>query len=101
MYLAPVYFQQIIGAVIVFSAACNQDKCNSAIVVVMSYGTSGHVLGSDLKYVERAKIEKHLNGNHCPELKDKPKVFLYQVCRVRKYTPKSEVYYHGFVSILT
>ena len=87
-----MYFQQIIGAVRVFSAVCDQDKCNSAIVVVMSHGTSGHVLGSDLKRVELARIEELLNGKHCPELKDKPKVFLYQACRVRKYTHQNQKY---------
>eukprot|EP00914_Ancora_sagittata_P018618 GHVO01036917.1.p1 GENE.GHVO01036917.1~~GHVO01036917.1.p1 ORF type:complete len:279 (+),score=35.16 GHVO01036917.1:90-926(+) len=51
------------------------------VAVIMSHGSKGCVLGTDLKEVKIEDIVSMFNGNNCPELKDKPKLFFVQACQ--------------------
>ncbi|XP_024148630.1 caspase-9 isoform X2 [Oryzias melastigma] len=57
------------------------------VVIILSHGTEvshnrfpGAVYGVDGLYVSVQEITNYLNGQHCPSLQGKPKIFFIQAC---------------------
>ncbi|TMS07762.1 Caspase-1 [Larimichthys crocea] len=72
-------------AVIRFSKHRKLKETDSVLVVLMSHGKLGAVLGvetsgDDDKFPIN-NIYKHLGSEKCPELLDKPKIIIIQACR--------------------
>lgn len=80
-----VFWQAIDDAVIRFSKHRKLKETDSVLVVLMSHGKLGAVLGvetsgDDDKFPIN-NIYKHLGSEKCPELLDKPKIIIIQACR--------------------
>ncbi|XP_072026806.1 uncharacterized protein [Amphiura filiformis] len=58
-----------------------QANYNSAVVVLMSHGGSGIIYGKDEEEVSIKDIQEEFNGNKCPRMRGKPKLFFIQACR--------------------
>lgn len=54
---------------------------NMAIVVLLSHGEDGLVFGTDGRKVPNEWILGQFNNDNCPNLKGKPKLFIFQACR--------------------
>jgi len=69
--------QQILS----FSNSPNHKKAQMTVVVVLSHGGNGYVLGSDGKQCPNEWILEQFNNGGCPDLMGKPKFFIFQACR--------------------
>ncbi|KAL3044316.1 hypothetical protein OYC64_004043 [Pagothenia borchgrevinki] len=74
------------AAVIKFSKHEKLKKTDSVVVVIMSHGKRGAILGVDWKKNKPDEfsidnIYLHLGSKGCPALLDKPKIILIQACR--------------------
>ena len=56
-------------------------QAQMAVVVVLSHGGNGYVLGSDGKQCPNEWILEQFNNGGCPDLMGKPKFFIFQACR--------------------
>ena len=54
------------------------DMCT---VAIMSHGIENSVLTTDGRSVECEWILEQFNNRHCPQLRGKPKLFIFQCCR--------------------
>ncbi|KAJ4927777.1 hypothetical protein JOQ06_015579 [Pogonophryne albipinna] len=78
--------KEIDAAVSKFSNHEKLKETDSVVVVIMSHGIRGAILGVDWKRDKSDefsidKIYNHLNSKGCPALLDKPKIILIQACR--------------------
>ncbi|XP_022088795.1 uncharacterized protein LOC110978261 isoform X2 [Acanthaster planci] len=53
---------------------------DSAVVVLMSHGDEGLIYGIDLAVVRLKALQRELEADNCPGLKDKPKLYFVQAC---------------------
>uniref|UniRef100_A0A8D3CI47 Caspase-1-like n=1 Tax=Scophthalmus maximus TaxID=52904 RepID=A0A8D3CI47_SCOMX len=71
------------GALLTFSTHPKLKDTDSVLVVIMSHGKLGTILGVDGKddkfHIDN--IYKHLGSEKCPALLDKPKIIIIQACR--------------------
>jgi len=51
------------------------------VLVVLSHGEKGHVVCSDGKKISIEYITSCFDGNRCPDLRGKPKLFIIQACQ--------------------
>jgi len=90
--------QEIDDAVIEFSKHPKLNKTDSVLLVIMSHGKLGAILGVDCKKDggERPdefpinNIYKHLGPQKCPALLNKPKIIIIQACRGGDSTSQRE-----------
>ncbi|XP_071804681.1 uncharacterized protein [Asterias amurensis] len=64
-----------------FADMFNKTSYDSAVVVLMSHGDTGVILGTDLVKVKLRDLERELEGDKCQGLNGKPKMFFVQACR--------------------
>ncbi|XP_072014014.1 caspase-7-like [Amphiura filiformis] len=83
--------KEISAKICEFSAKCNDPKCSSAVIVLMSHGSQGQIQGTDLGLVPLNEIQQQFDSIHCPNLRGKPKLFFYQACRLGDV----EITHHG------
>lgn len=83
-----MFSQAIDDAILQFSKHPKLKETDSVIVVIMSHGKLGKVLGVDWKKGDEkpdefliGNIYKHLGSEKCPALLDKPKIIIIQACR--------------------
>ncbi|XP_063762631.1 caspase a-like isoform X1 [Eleginops maclovinus] len=81
--------EEIDAAVIEFSKHRKLKETDSVVVVIMSHGKLGAVLGVDWKKEKPDEfcinnLYQHLGPERCPALLDKPKIILIQACRGEK-----------------
>ena len=86
-----MFSQAIDKAVIEFSKHPKLKETDSVLVVIMSHGILGAILGVDWKEEISGdekpdefpvnNIFKHLGAEQCPALVDKPKIIIIQACR--------------------
>jgi hypothetical protein len=55
-----------------------------SIVVIMSHGNKESVYSCDGEELDRNWIVKQFTGNNCPSLHKKPKLFIFQACRLNE-----------------
>uniref|UniRef100_A0A3Q1GMM0 Caspase 9, apoptosis-related cysteine peptidase n=1 Tax=Acanthochromis polyacanthus TaxID=80966 RepID=A0A3Q1GMM0_9TELE len=65
----------------------DHSECDCCVVIMLSHGTEvshnrfpGAVYGVDGQHVPVQQITNYLNGQHCPSLQGKPKLFFIQAC---------------------
>lgn len=65
----------------------DHSQCDCCVVIILSHGTEvnhnrfpGAVYGVDGLYIPVQHITNYLNGQHCPSLQGKPKLFFIQAC---------------------
>ena len=51
----------------------------------MSHGDTGYISGTDEEKVHLKDIQAEFEGDKCPKLQGKPKLFFIQACRGSKY----------------
>ncbi|RVE64942.1 hypothetical protein OJAV_G00130530 [Oryzias javanicus] len=73
--------REINEAFISFSKHPKLQQTDSVIVVLMSHGKLGAVLGVDEDSFPVSNIYEHLGTEKCPALLDKPKIIIIQACR--------------------
>lgn len=83
-----VFSQEIDEAVIKFSKHPKLKETDSVMVVIMSHGKLGAVLGVNWTNETSGRDEfpidniyKHLGSEKCPALLNKPKIIIIQACR--------------------
>ncbi|XP_040292447.1 caspase-2 [Bufo bufo] len=64
-----------------FSKLPDHSQLDSCIVSILSHGVDGAVYGCDGKLVQMQDVFTKLDNAHCPQLQNKPKMFLIQACR--------------------
>lgn len=60
-------------------------QCDSAIVMVLSHGLPGAIVGIDGKIVPVDNLISRIDAKHCRALKNKPKLVIIQACRGGKH----------------
>lgn len=86
-----VFSQEIDEAISVFSKHPKLKDTDSVLVVIMSHGKLGTILGVNSKIGTGGNEEpdefpinniyKHLGSEKCPALLNKPKIIIIQACR--------------------
>jgi len=64
-----------------FSQLKAHAKAQMSVIVVLSHGGNGFILGSDGKRCDNEWILQQFNNEMCPDLMGKPKFFIFQACR--------------------
>jgi len=64
-----------------FAQRQEHASSNMAIIVLLSHGEDGLVFGTDGRKVPNEWILGQFNNDNCPNLKGKPKLFIFQACR--------------------
>ena len=83
-----IMFQQIKSQVLAESLLPDHKQSDAFVFVLMSHGVTGKILTSDGYTVDIMKdIITPFDGEKCPALLGKPKIFLIQACRKE---PKSK-----------
>lgn len=59
----------------------NLHSVDSLIVVLMSHGTNEIIEGVDNMHLNVLDLVKIFNGEKCPAMRGKPKMFLINACR--------------------
>ena len=57
-------------------------SCNCLVVCFLSHGSSEGIYGKDGHPVSVHKMQYSFNSIDCPAMHDKPKIFLFNACRV-------------------
>ena len=61
------------------------EGSRSFVLVVMSHGAKGSIIGSDDVHVEISDMLDLLSPKNFPAMKGKPKIIIVQACAGRKY----------------
>ncbi|KAM9801653.1 caspase a-like [Neosynchiropus ocellatus] len=87
--------QQIEDAVVEFSKHPKLKSTDSVVVIIMSHGKLGKVLGVGPQPDEflLSKVYEQLSTDKCPALLDKPKIIIIQACRVDGPKHKRKITY--------
>lgn len=72
---------EILAAILQYSKKADLRKHDAFILIVLSHGHSGYVVGSDGFGLQFEDIVKMLNNENCPQLIGKPKLFFFNCCR--------------------
>ncbi|KAE8580324.1 hypothetical protein XENTR_v10024389 [Xenopus tropicalis] len=64
---------------------------DSFVCFILSHGGIGTVCGCDGEEVEIKRLTKYFNGQHCPSLINKPKIFFIQACQGKESHPKVDI----------
>ena len=59
----------------------DHSNYDSFVCCILSHGKEGQIYGSDSVMVSLDDITTKLNGDNCPSLLEKPKIFFLQACR--------------------
>lgn len=78
--------QRIMGAIKEFARHEKHRQSDSAVVIVLTHGKNGYFCGIDEELAPIDQFVSALNASNCPALAGKPKLFLFQACRGRKYS---------------
>lgn len=60
--------------------------CDSCVVVVLTHGDDGHLIGMDEEHVDIHDFVERFNARLAPGLAGKPKIFIFQACRGGKFS---------------
>lgn len=63
----------------------DHSKLSCMVVSILSHGENGNVYGTDGVLVPVEDITGYFSGSKCPSLVGKPKVFILQACRGKKF----------------
>ena len=82
-----IIFQELMKCLRQFAAMCNDPvkDIKSVVIFLMSHGSNGCIYGTDMVPVKVVKIQEVFDGNNCPNLKEKPKLFFFQACRIGEW----------------
>ena len=59
----------------------HHQKANAFILCVLSHGGDRYICGVDGERIDIDTIKSKFDGNNCPALSGKPKVFIVQACQ--------------------
>ena len=78
-------FQMLIITLKNFAKLEFHNDVDSCIVVLLSHGVDGAIVGSDCENVPLQDLFLYFDGQNCPKLLRKPKLFFIQACRGGQY----------------
>lgn len=64
-----------------FSQMDAHETADATVVCLLSHGDDGHIFGSDGERVALDKLFAYFDEVNCPNLHNKPKIFIIQACR--------------------
>ncbi|XP_069774262.1 caspase-2 isoform X1 [Narcine bancroftii] len=64
-----------------FSQLPDHRRLHSCLVALLSHGVEGAVYGTDGRLVQLDDVWRLFDNENCPQLQNKPKIFLIQACR--------------------
>ena len=73
--------EEIKQSLLEFSKLDDHKKFCCCAVALMSHGDEGHIYGFEGKKVSVNELIVYFSDQNCPNLKDKPKLFIIQACR--------------------
>ncbi|XP_064642498.1 cell death protein 3-like isoform X2 [Lineus longissimus] len=76
--------QEIRTAVRQFAVKPQLNQVDSCVFAIMTHGENGEVYGVDDELVPLDSLVQLFEGEHCPALVNKPKMFIIQACRGKK-----------------
>ena len=59
----------------------DHSACDCLIIAILTHGIEGKLYSTDGDLIPVEEVTKYFDGNHCPSLIGKPKVFIFQACR--------------------
>lgn len=71
-----------------FSNLDEHKRQSCCVVILMSHGEEDHIYGSGCQSVPIKELIVYFSDHNCPNLKNKPKLFIIQACRSYKTLPK-------------
>lgn len=69
----------------------DHSKLDCMVVAILSHGENGQIYGTDGVLVSVEDITSYFTGTKCPTLAGKPKVFIMQACRGKRFDYGVEV----------
>jgi len=57
------------------------QSADAFVLVLLTHGSQGSIFGIDGEKVRIEFITTLFDGNHCPQLQNKPKLFFIQACQ--------------------
>ena len=62
---------------------CLDSHCDADafVLVLLTHGNQGYIFGTDGEKVSIDHITTMFDGKHCPQLQNKPKLFIVQACQ--------------------
>eukprot|EP00095_Tigriopus_kingsejongensis_P004006 snap_masked-scaffold874_size86240-processed-gene-0.5 protein:Tk04006 transcript:snap_masked-scaffold874_size86240-processed-gene-0.5-mRNA-1 annotation:"PREDICTED: caspase-2-like" len=64
-----------------FSQLEDHKSADMCVVVVASHGNDDHIISTDNQPIRTEHIVAKFNNQMCPNLRGKPKFFIFQACR--------------------
>ena len=58
---------------------------NAFILCILSHGKEGVIVGTDEEHIAIDTITAMFDGKSCPQLLNKPKIFVFQACQGSEY----------------
>ena len=58
---------------------------NAFVLCILSHGGKGFIVGTDEEHITIDTITAMFDGESCPQLLNKPKIFFFQACRGSEY----------------
>ena len=59
----------------------NHAPFDCLVVAILSHGVDGGIYGTDEQLVKVEDVVKYFDGQNCPTMAGKPKLFFLQACR--------------------
>ncbi|KAI0221544.1 Caspase-2 [Lamellibrachia satsuma] len=63
-----------------------KSSANAFVLCILSHGERDHIYGTDWELISIEEITTMFDGKSCPQLINKPKIFIVQACRGDKVT---------------
>ncbi|KAH3781396.1 caspase-2-like [Dreissena polymorpha] len=73
-----------------FSADKSLMDSDCFVCIICSHGTREGIYGTDGEIIPIEEVTSHFDGEHCPQLQEKPKLFFIQACQGEKYDRTEE-----------
>lgn len=74
-------YREMVSDVMWFANLPEHQDMQMAILIVLTHGEDGYLMGSDGLRLPIEWVLLKFNNDQCPNLKGKPKFFIFQACR--------------------
>ena len=62
-----------------------KSEANAFVLCILSHGAKGVIVGTDGEHISIDTITAIFDGESCPQLSNKPKIFVFQACQGGEY----------------
>lgn len=75
------FFKEIINRTKSISKDVKIKDSDCFVFIILTHGNENGLCGTDGDYVPLTTLTEMFEPNNCPEMNEKPKIFLIQACR--------------------